>query len=207
MAEAKVFSLEGNESGQMPLAASLFDSEINMSCVREVLHQYQTRSRQGNASTRNRSKISGGGAKPFRQKGTGRARAGSNRSPLWRGGAVTFGPQPRSYDARVNKKKKRKAYQSVFTSFARENRVFILEDGEYSEPKSRSIAKLLEKMGIKGKTLIVMGGRDKNFFLSCRNIPFVTVISAENMNIYDLLNNENLVVTQNAMKKLEEYMG
>jgi len=207
MTKVKVYTGEGKEAGKTALATSLFDVEINMDCIREALNLYRATQRMGTASTKTRSLVRGGGAKPWRQKGTGRARAGSNRSPIWRGGGVTFGPRPRSYDFKVNKKKRRIALKSALTGFSRENRVYILQDVEFSEPKTKAIVSLLDTLEIEGSSLIMLGKPDFNFILSCRNLPYVTAIRAENLNIYDLLNHDNLILTQSALKKLEEMIG
>jgi len=189
------------------LTPSLFEGEINMNCVREALNQYLLRQRRGTANTKTRGEASGGGAKPWRQKGTGRARAGSNRSPLWRGGAVTFGPVPHDYDCKVNKQKRRKAFISALTSFAQNNKVFIIEDFEYEKPKTKDALILLKSLGAYGDTLIVLNKTERNFYLSCRNLPHVSVILAENINIYDLLNHDNIVITKTALKKMEEMLA
>lgn len=207
MPEVKVFTAEGKEAGKASLSPSLFDTDINMACIREALNLYLATQRLGTSSTKTKGNVRGGGAKPWRQKGTGRARVGSNRSPIWRGGGVTFGPLPRSYDFKVNKKKRRKAITSALTSFARENKIFVLEDLAYSKPQTRNLVSLLKEMGIEGKTLIIMGIPDRNFFLSGRNLPDISIIAAENLNIYQLLNHDNLILTQTAVKKLEERMG
>lgn len=207
MSNVKIYSGEGKESGTTTLNPVLFDAPINMNCVRENLSQYMANQRPGTACTKTRHDVKGGGAKPWRQKGTGRARAGSNRSPLWKGGAVIFGPLPRSYNLKINKKKRRIALCSALSSLAQENRIYIIEDIKYTKPQTKSVVKLLDEIGILGMSLIIMGEVDDNFLLSCRNIPYLTVIRVENINIYDLLNNDNLILTQSALKKLEEIMG
>jgi len=207
MPEVKVYNKDGKEAGNIPLTPSLFEGEINMNCVREALNQYLLRQRRGTANTKTRGEASGGGAKPWRQKGTGRARAGSNRSPLWRGGAVTFGPAPHDYDCKVNKQKRRKAFISALTSFAQNNKVIIIEDFEYEKPKTKDALILLKSLGASGDTLIVLNKTERNFYLSCRNLPQVSVILAENINIYDLLNHDNLVITKTALKKMEEMLA
>lgn len=207
MTTVKIYSGEGKESGETTLNPSLFDAPINLNCVRESLGQYMANQRLGTACTKTRHDVRGGGAKPWRQKGTGRARVGSNRSPLWRGGAVLFGPLPRSYNYKVNKKKRRIALRSALSGLAQDNSIYILEDVKYPQPQTKSVVALMDEMGIQGMTLIILGEMDENFLLSCRNIPFVTIIRVENINIYDLLNNDNLILTQSALKKLEEIMG
>jgi large subunit ribosomal protein L4 len=207
MTTVKIYSGEGKESGTATLNPALFDATINLNCVRESLSQYMTNQRLGTACAKTRHEVKGGGAKPWRQKGTGRARAGSNRSPLWRGGAVLFGPLPHSYSLKINKKKRRIAICSALTSLAQDNSIYILADIKYPEPQTKSVSTLLDEMGIQGMSLIVLGEVDENFLLSCRNIPYVTVIRIENLNIYDLLNNDYLILTQSALKKLEEIMG
>jgi len=207
MPEAKVYNMEGKETGSIALASGVFDVEINMNCVRETLNQYLIRQRRGTASTKTRGEVSGGGAKPWRQKGTGRARAGSNRSPIWRGGAIVFGPIPHDYDCKVNKQKRQKAFTSALTSFARENRVFVLDDFEFAKPQTKAAVSLLKNMGTEGNALIVTAKPESNFFLSCRNLPNVSVITIENINIYDLLNHDNFMITRSALKQLEEMLS
>ena len=207
MPEAKVYNKEGKESGSVALSPALFDGEINLNCVRETLHQYLIRQRRGTASTKTRGEVSGGGAKPWRQKGTGRARAGSNRSPLWQGGAVIFGPVPHDYDCKVNKQKRQKAFTSVLTSFARDNKVFVLEEFEFAKPRTKEAVAFLQNIGAEGDILIVIGKPDRNFFLACRNLPNVSIIPADNINIYDLLNHDSLVVSRTALTRLEEMLA
>lgn len=207
MPEVKVYNKDGKEAGNIPLTPSLFEGEINMNCVREALNQYLMRQRRGTASAKSRGEVSGGGAKPWRQKGTGRARAGSNRSPLWRGGAVLFGPIPHDYDCKVNKQKRRKAFISALTSYAQDNKVFIIEDFEYDKPRTKDALALLKSLGAEGDALVVLNKAEHNFYLSCRNLPHVSVILAENINIYDLLNHDNLVMTKSALKKVEELLA
>ncbi len=207
MPTVKVFTSQGKDAGSLELAPGVFGADINLNCVREALNQYRSAQRRGTASTKTRHYASGGGAKPWRQKGTGRARAGSNRSPIWRGGAVVFGPLPRSYSFKVNKKKRHKAFCSVLTSFAREGKLFVLDDIVYEKPRTREVKSLLENLGIEGKTLIILGKTDKAFFLSCRNIPYVSVLLVDNVNIYALLDNDNLIITRQAVERLEANLG
>lgn len=207
MAEVKLFTAEGSESGKVDLPDSIFDTEINLNCVREVLTQYQVRQRRGTACAKTRGNVRGGGAKPWRQKGTGRARAGSIRSPLWKGGGVTFGPLPRPYDPKVNRKKKQKAITSALTSFARENSLFVVEGIEFSEPKTRKAVELINNLGIEGKVLFIVDKTQPNFYLSCRNLPYVDVVNVENISIYELVNHDSLVMTREALNKMKEYWG
>jgi len=207
MAEAKVYSIEGKETGSVKLAPSVFEAEISLVCIREVLNQYQANQRAGTACAKSRHFVRGGGAKPWRQKGTGRARAGSNRSPLWRGGAVLFGPSPRDYETKVNRKKRRRAFISALSSYAGESRVFVLEKAELSQPRTRDFSSMIKNMDIEGKILFIMDTFESNFILSGRNIPNVSIISVDNINIYDLVNHDNIVLTRNALKKVEETLG
>ncbi|MBN1903237.1 50S ribosomal protein L4 [Candidatus Sumerlaeota bacterium] len=207
MTKVTIYTGEGKESSSTELNPALFEAPINLNCVRESLSHFMSNQRLGTACAKTRREVRGGGAKPWRQKGTGRARAGSNRSPLWKGGAVLFGPLPRDYHVKINRKKQRIALCSALTSLAQGNKVYVLEDVKYPKPQTKAVISLLDEMGIREMTLMVLGEVNDNFLLSCRNIPYLTVIRVENINIYDLINNDSLILTQSALKKLEEIMG
>jgi large subunit ribosomal protein L4 len=207
MPTVSILDATGKKSGTLEVKDELLDAEINLHTVREALTQYLANQRQGTASTKARGQTHGGGRKPWRQKGTGRARAGSIRSPLWRGGAVTFGPQPRDYRIKVNKRKKRQALCSALTALRTENKLFVLERLELEEPKTKLLVQLLNQLKLQGKTLILLDGNAPNVVLAGRNLADVTVSQVENINIFDLLYHDNLVTTKEAIKKLEEALA
>ena len=172
--------------------------------VHSVLKNYLANQRQGTQSTKTRSEVSGGGRKPWRQKGTGRARQGSTRAPQWIKGGIALGPKPRSYRYTVNKKERRLAIKSVLSSKVLEKELTVLDKIELKEIKTKSIVKALTALKLEGKTLIVLPENDKNVVMSARNIEGVKTISANNINVFDLLKYNNLVLPVDTVKKLEE---
>lgn len=207
MSTVNTFDSKGKKSGTLEVKDELVNAEISLHTVREALTQYLANQHQGTASTKTRGQTRGGGRKPWRQKGTGRARAGSIRSPLWRGGAVTFGPQPRDYRIKMNKRKKRLALCSALTAFRTDNKLFVLESVDLKEPKTKLLLELLDQLKLQGKTLILLDSVKHNVVLAGRNLPNVTVSVVENINIFDLLYNDNLVTTKQGIKKLEESLA
>lgn len=204
MSTVNTFDSKGKKSGTLEVKDELVNAEISLHIVREALTQYLANQHQGTASTKTRGQARGGGRKPWRQKGTGRARAGSIRSPLWRGGAVTFGPQPRDYRIKMNKRKKRQALCSALTAFRTDNKLFVLESVDLKEPKTKLLLELLDQLKLQGKTLILLDSVKRNMVLAGRNLPNVKVSVVENINIFDLLYHDNLVTTKQGIKKLEE---
>jgi large subunit ribosomal protein L4 len=205
MAVVNILDKSGASVGTLELTDEVFSVPVNKSSIRDALNSYLANQRQGTASTKGWSDMRGGGRKPWRQKGTGRARAGSIRSPLWRGGAVAFGPRPRSYNYRINKKTKRLALRSVLSAKREEGRLLVLENLEIAEAKTRLVVDLVKKLKLEGKTLFLTDRVNENLFLAARNVPDVMVSVAENINIYDLLRHDNLVTTPDCVKKLEEW--
>jgi len=200
-----------NSSGEMleeiDLREDIFQEEINEPVVHEVVNAQLAARRQGNASTKTRPEKRGGGRKPWRQKGTGRARHGSIRSPLWVGGGVTFGPKPRSYEKKVNRKVKKLAYRSILSSKYENEELKIIDKLEFAEPKTREARKLLEKLGLaEKKVLVILPEKDENSYLSFRNLPRVKTMVAEAVNAFDLLNNEMILLPEAALAKLEEVL-
>ena len=204
MSTVNTFDSKGKKSGTLEVKDELVNAEISLHTVREALTQYLANQHQGTASTKTRGQARGGGRKPWRQKGTGRARAGSIRSPLWRGGAVTFGPQPRDYRIKMNKRKKRQALCSALTAFRTDSKLFVLESVDLKEPKTKLLLELLDQLKLQGKTLILLDSVKRNMVLASRNLPDVKVSVVENINIFDLLYHDNLVTTKQGIKKLEE---
>ena len=204
MPKVDVYNIEGKKVSDIELADSVFGIEPNENIVHSVLKNYLANQRQGTQSTKTRAEVSGGGKKPWRQKGTGRARQGSTRAPQWIKGGVALGPKPRSYRYTVNKKERRLAIRSVLSSKVLEKELTVLDKLELKEIKTKSMVKALEALKVEGKTLIVLPENDKNVVMSARNIKGVKTISANNINVFDLLKYSNLILPVDTVKKLEE---
>ncbi len=200
-----VLYMDGSESSTMELPEKVFGGEPNEAVVHSYVVNYLANQRQGNASTLSRSEVAGGGAKPWRQKGTGRSRAGTNNSPLWPGGGITFGPTPRCYYNRMPKKQKRLALLSVFAGKAKSDRIKILEKLELPDHKTGNLAALLKKLGLDGKKVLLLDeGKNPNPYIASRNITKVKVSRARLASAYDILNADFLVITVAGLKDLEE---
>ncbi|MBD9158744.1 MAG: 50S ribosomal protein L4 [Clostridiales bacterium] len=204
MPKVDVYDLNGKKVSDIELAENVFGIEPNEAIVHSVLKNYLANQRQGTQSTKTRSEVSGGGRKPWRQKGTGRARQGSTRAPQWIKGGIALGPKPRSYRYTVNKKERRLAIKSVLSSKVLEKELTVLDKIELKEIKTKSMVKALTALKLEGKTLIVLPENDKNVVMSARNIEGVKTISANNINVFDLLKYNNLVLPVDTVKKLEE---
>ena len=204
MPKVDVYDLNGKKVSDIELAENVFGIEPNEAIVHSVLKNYLANQRQGTQSTKTRSEVSGGGRKPWRQKGTGRARQGSTRAPQWIKGGIALGPKPRSYRYTVNKKEKRLAIKSILSSKVLEKELTVLDKIELKEIKTKSMVKALTALKLEGKTLIVLPENDKNVVMSARNIEGVKTISANNINVFDLLKYNNLVLPVDTVKKLEE---
>ena len=204
MPKVDVYDLNGKKVSDIELAENVFGIEPNEAIVHSVLKNYLANQRQGTQSTKTRSEVSGGGRKPWRQKGTGRARQGSTRAPQWIKGGIALGPKPRSYRYTVNKKERRLAIKSVLSSKVLEKELTVLDKIELKEIKTKSRVKALTALKLEGKTLIVLPENDKNVVMSARNIEGVKTISANNINVFDLLKYNNLVLPVDTVKKLEE---
>lgn len=163
--------------------------------------------RAGTAATKSKAEARGGGKKPWRQKGTGRARAGSNRSPLWRGGGTTFGPQPRDYSYTLPKKMKKAALAAAFATKVSEKKLILLDTLSLAEPKTKMMSAMLEKLGVNESALVLLASENKNVSLASRNIPSVKVLRMQNINVYDFLRYRYLVTTQEALSVMEEVYG
>ena len=203
MANVKVYNMSGAEVGEIELNDAVFGVEINEHVMHLAVKQYLANQRQGTQSAKTRSEVSGGGRKPFRQKGTGRARQGSIRAPQWKGGGVVFAPKPRDYSFKLNKKVKKLALQSALTSKVAENKIIVLENLDLAEVKTKEMVKVLGNIKC-DNALIVMDGSNENVMLSARNIPTVKTASVNTINVYDLLKYNNLVVTKEAVEKIQE---
>lgn len=203
MANVAVYNMDGKEVGTIDLKNEVFGVEVNEHVVHMAVVQYLANQRQGTQSTKTRAEVRGGGRKPWRQKGTGRARQGSTRSPQWTGGGVVFAPKPRDYSLKLNKKVKRLALQSALTSKVNDNKIIVLDDLKLDAIKTKDMVKVLGNINAE-KALIVMDGSNTNVMLSARNIPDVKTASVNTINVYDLLKYNTLVVTKEAVAKIEE---
>ena len=204
MPKVDVYDLKGKKVSDIDLADSIFGIEPNENIVHSVLVNYLANQRQGTQSTKTRAEVSGGGKKPWRQKGTGRARQGSTRSPQWIKGGIALGPKPRSYRYTVNKKERRLAIKSILSSKVLEKELTGVDKLEVNEIKTKTMAKALTDLKVEGKTLIVLPENNKNVYMSARNIEGVKAITANNINVFDLLKYTNLILSVDTVKKLEE---
>ena len=203
MANVSVYNMEGKEVGSMELNDAVFGVEINEHLVHMAVVSQLANNRQGTQSAKTRSEVSGGGRKPWRQKGTGHARQGSTRAPQWTGGGVVFAPKPRDYSFKMNKKEKRIALLSALTSKAADNKIVVLDEFKLDEIKTKKFVEVMNNLKV-SKALVVLEGENKNVVLSGRNIPTVKVSATNEINTYDILKYDSLVVTKAAVAKLEE---
>ena len=203
MANVAVYNIEGKEVGTMELNDAVFGVEVNEHLVHMAVVNQLANKRQGTQKAKTRSEVSGGGRKPWRQKGTGHARQGSTRSPQWTGGGVVFAPKPRDYSFKMNKKEKRIALLSALSSKVADNKIVVLDAFNLDEVKTKKFAEVMSNLKV-DKALVVIEGENKNVVLSGRNIPTVKVSATNEINTYDVLKYETLVVTKAAVEKLEE---
>ena len=207
MAKVKVLNQTGSEVGDIELNDAVFGIEPNEHVVFEAVVMQRASLRQGNHKVKNRSEVRGGGRKPWKQKGTGRARQGSIRSPQWRGGGVVFGPTPRSYSYKLPKKVRRLALKSALSSKVQEQNILVLEALSFDAPKTKEFTAVLKNLSVDSKALIVTDTVNEFVALSARNIPGVTVVEASGINILDLLGHEKLIMTKAAVEKVEEVLA
>lgn len=204
MPKVPVYSMEGNQVGEVDLSDAIFGSEVNEPLLHQAIVMHQANQRQGTAATKTRAYVRGGGRKPWRQKGTGRARHGSTRSPIWVGGGTTFGPTPRDYRQKLPKKARRAAVRSALSAKVAAGELIVLDDLVLSEPKTRLIASMLQKLEAGERALIVTSSNDPVLELSARNLPGVTLRSAGDLNAYDVLSRPKLVITKDGVDRVEE---
>ena len=207
MSTIEIKDTSGKAAGSVDLAPSVFGIEPNVGVMHQVVRAQRASWRQGTHSTRTRGKVRGGGKKPWKQKGTGRARQGSIRAPQWRGGGVVWGPHPRSYSFHVNKKEIKLAMRSVLSAKLADEQLFIVDNLDFEKPSTKQAVAVLAALGIEGRTTIVIGNEDVNAFLSFRNIPTVNVIPVAEINTYELADNKFLVLTTEALKRIEEVLA
>ena len=203
MANVAVFNMEGNEVGTVELNDAVFGVEVNEHLVHLAVVQYLANKRQGTQKAKTRAEVSGGGKKPWRQKGTGHARQGSTRAPQWTGGGIVFAPVPRDYSFKMNKKEKRLALKSALTSRVQENKLIVLDDLKFNEIKTKNMQKVLDNLHV-DKALIVIADNDQNVVLSARNIADVKMAQTGTINVFDILKYNTLIVTKAAAAAIEE---
>lgn len=203
----QVKNMQGADVEELALNDAVFGVEPNKAVMHEVVVNYLAGLRAGTSCTKSRGEVRGGGRKPWRQKGTGRARAGTSRSPLWRGGAIIFGPKPRDYSYRVNKKKVALAMRSALSDKVTENAMFVLDALSFEAPKTKDMIKVLEALGTEKKTLLVLPELDEVVVKSARNIKGITPVTVAELNTYDILNHNNIVITKDAVAKIEEVLA
>lgn len=204
MPKVDVYNVEGSKVGDITLSEQIFGIEPNEDVVHDVVVNFLANQRQGTQSTKTRAEVRGGGAKPWKQKGTGRARQGSIRAPHWKNGGIALGPKPRSYKYTLNKKVKRLALKSVFSSKVLENELVVLDAFNFNEIKTKTMIKTLENLKVETKALIVIPENDVNVQKSASNIPGVKVCLVNTINVYDMLKFRKIIVTKQAVEKIEE---
>ena len=204
MPKVDVYNMQGKKVSDVALSEAVFGIEPNENVVHSVLVNYLANQRQGTQSTKTRAEVRGGGRKPWRQKGTGRARQGSIRAPQWIKGGIALGPKPRSYTYRVNKKERQLAIRSLLSAKVLDSELTVVDKLEVKEPKTSVMVKALTDLKVEGKTLIILADKNENVVLSSRNIKGVKTISLNTINVFDLLNCNKLVLPLDTVKKLEE---
>lgn len=208
MPEIAVKSMKNDTLKEVTISEEVFSYPLKEHLIYEAVHHYRASGRSGSASTKNRVEVHGGGRKPWRQKGTGRARVGTIRSPLWRGGGITFGPKPRDYGYHMPKKMIRNALKSILSAKYQQGKILVLDDLKLGSHKTKELKEALsEALGIKGKVLIVYEGENKNLELAVRNNRQLKLIRTLTLNPYDALNNEWLVMNEKALMKLNEVLA
>ncbi len=204
MANVSVYNMEGSEIGKIELNDAVFGVTVNEHLLHLAVVQQLANNRQGTQKAKTRSEVSGGGRKPWRQKGTGHARQGSTRSPQWRHGGVVFAPVPRDYSFKLNKKEKQAALRSALTDRVQSGKVIVLDELKLDAIKTKDFAKVMDNLKIAGKALVVIADNDQNVVLSARNVQDVQTTLTNTINVYDVMNAQTLVLTKDAVAKIEE---
>lgn len=207
MATLNITDSAGKPQGTMEVADSVFAIEPNTYAMHQVVRSQMAMLRQGTHSTKTRGQVSGGGRKPFRQKGTGRARQGTIRAPQWAGGGTVFGPHPRSYEMKVNKKEIKLAMRSALSAKLADNQLMVVADWNFEKPCTKDAVAALKALGIEGRATLVIGNEDINTYKSFRNIPTVTIVPVCMINTYDFLDNKTLVLTESTLARIEEVLA
>ena len=204
MPRVALYNTNGDQIGEIDLNDNIFGIPVHSQALHDAVTMQLAGRRQGTHDTKTRAEVSGGGRKPFRQKGTGRARAGSNRSPIWRGGGIVFGPHPRKYDFRIPKKVRRLAMKSALSDKVESGTIVVLEELKLEVPKTKDMVQILSNLRVSNKALVVTEQRDDAVYKSARNIPGIKQLSVPGLNVYDLLAHKTLVITKDAVAKVEE---
>lgn len=207
MTTIDILDAAGKKAGSAELAAAVFDIEPNVPVMHQVVRSQRASWRAGTSNTRTRGFVSGGGKKPWRQKGTGRARQGTIRAPQWRGGGVVFGPHPRSYAFSVNKKEIKLAMRSALAAKLADGQLTVVEDFKFEKPRTKDAVAALKALNLTGRTTIIIPNDAVDTFLSFRNIAQVNILPCTAINTYDLLDNKNLVITKSSLSYIEEVLG
>ncbi|WP_125706072.1 50S ribosomal protein L4 [Lacticaseibacillus daqingensis] len=207
MANVTLYKQDGSENGSVELNDAIWAIEPNENVIFDAVLMQRASLRQGTSKVKNRHEVSGGGRKPWRQKGTGRARQGSIRSPQWRGGGIVFGPHPRSYAYRINKKAYRLAIKSVLSQKVTDAELVVVDGLSFDAPKTKDFAAALSALKVNEKALVVLEAGNDNAALAARNLPNVKVIPADGVNVLDVVNYSKLIVTQSALQKIEEVLA
>ncbi|MGI5852048.1 MAG: 50S ribosomal protein L4 [Caldicoprobacterales bacterium] len=204
MPKVAVYNIEGASVGEIELDENIFGIEINKALLHQVVRMQLNNKRQGTQSVQTRAEVRGGGAKPWRQKGTGRARHGSTRSPIWVGGGVTFAPKPRDYSFRIPKKMRRLALKSALSSKVENSQIMVLEELKLEQPKTKEMVKVLKNLNVDGKALVVLPEKDETVARASGNIQGVKLASVNTLNVLDILNYDKFIITKEAAQKVEE---
>lgn len=203
MANVSVYNMEGKEVGTVELNDAVFGVEINEHLVHMAVVQQLANNRQGTQKAKTRSEVSGGGRKPWRQKGTGHARQGSTRAPQWKGGGVVFAPVPRDYSFKLNRKEKRAALKSALTSRVQDGKLIVVDELKFDEIKTKKFKAVMDNLKV-NKALVVLADNDEKVVMSARNIPAVKTTQVNTINVYDILKGDTLILTKDAVAKIEE---
>lgn len=208
MPQVKILNKENKSAGTLDLPDDIFGVEVKKGLLHEVVRNYLANKRQGTASTKTKGLVRGGGRKPYKQKGTGRARAGSIRSPLWKGGGTVFGPLPRNYSYKLPKKMKWGALSSAFTARLSDGEVVFVDDLSILEPKTKILSEMLKILGLKNNVLIIVPAKNEALELAARNIPKVDVARVNELNVYSILAHKKLLIVKEAVERMKEiYLG
>lgn len=207
MPKVALFNVSGSQVGEVELSDQVFGIEPNEHVVHQAVVMQQASMRQGTHKVKGRSEVSGGGAKPWRQKGTGRARQGSIRAPQWKGGGVVFGPTPRSYAYKLPKKVRRLAMKSVLSAKVNEGKIVVLDELSMEQPKTKAFVEILNNLNVERKALVVSAAFDENVALSSRNIPGIKFLDASGINVLDVIGHDQLIITKEAVEKVQEVLA
>jgi len=208
MPELDIVDTENKKVGKVEASSNVFEARVRDELVQRYVTMQLAARRGGNAATKqNKGELHGSNAKPWRQKGTGRARSGNTRSPVWRGGMTVFGPSPRSYTFSLSKKSKKIAIKSVLTERFKSQNISVIDSIVLEQPKTKDVAAILKKMNLPSKTLFIISEKNQNFQLAVRNLPYTNVLLVDGLNVFDLLKHETIVCTKDALQKIEERLN